>query len=160
VLVTSRQGSAEGRPEPVAVGWREWVGLPSLGCPSIHAKVDSGADTSALHAPDLAEIGRGGKPWIRFTLLPRAGSTAGCVRVEAPIVDERNIRSSSGQLQTRPVIETDLRLGSKLFPIQITLTDRSEMTYRMLLGRAALAGTALIDCSRAHLLPHPTEVRS
>ncbi len=136
---------------PPRVGWREWVGLPSLGVPRIKAKVDTGARSSSLHAEDLEEFQRGGHPWIRFTLLPRQRSRKGAVRVEAPVADRRAVRSSSGEARVRPVVEVEVEVGGSRFACEVTLARRDRMGFRMLLGRTALRGRFLVDPGRSFL---------
>lgn len=133
------------------IGWREWVGLPDLGLPWVKAKVDTGARTSALHAFDLEHIERDGLPWLRFEVHPWQRSEDDPVKAEAPLADTRLVRSSNGSTEERPVIMTPVRLGEHLLPLELTLTRRDQMGFRLLIGRQALRGAVLIDPERSFL---------
>jgi hypothetical protein len=129
----------------VTLGWREWVVLPDLGGLELEAKLDTGARTSTLHAQQIEGFRRRGRDWVRF--LPASARDV----VELPIVDRRDVRSSTGHTQARYVIETDLVVGAAELHVELTLTDRSRMRYSMLVGRTALAGRFVIDSSQVHL---------
>ena len=131
------------------IGWREWVGLPELGVGPIKAKIDTGARTSALHAFQLETFDRAGQDWARFEIHPHQRSAADAVVVEAPIIEERRVRSSNGEVQHRPVIRTDIEIHGRRWPIDITLTNRDEMGFRMLIGRAAIRRQFVVDPGRS-----------
>jgi hypothetical protein len=139
------------RPPLPVVGWREWVALPGLGIGRIKAKVDTGARSSALHALDLEMVERDDGIWVRFTVLPLQRSHRGEVGVEAPLLDRRSVRSSSGRAEMRPVIEVDVEIGGLRFPVEMTLTRRDQMGFRMLLGRTAVRRRFLVDPGRSYL---------
>jgi hypothetical protein len=145
----------EARPtsrEPLKIGWREWVGLPDLKVEAIKAKIDTGARTSALHAYRIEPFRRAGALWIRFELHPMQRSRAKKVLCEARAIDERVVRNSGGGVERRHIIKTSLRLGEEVWPIELALTNRDQMGFRMLLGRTALQGRALIEPGRSYLL--------
>lgn len=144
----------KGKPRhPLArVGWREWASFPDLGVEAIKAKVDTGARTSALHAIDLETFERDGDPWVRFGVVARGHSESTAVPAESPIKEWRTVRSSNGDAQHRPVIETELCLGDGAWDVELTLTDRSMMGFQLLLGRQALRNKVVVDPMRSFLL--------
>ena len=132
-------------------GWREWIALPELGIDFIKAKLDTGARTSALHAVRLVNLERDGAEWVRFTIHPRQRSTKNSLRVELPVLEWRKITSSNGVRQKRPVIVTDISFFGQTWPIELTLTNRKNMGFRMLLGREALRQRLVVDSSRSYI---------
>ncbi len=137
------------------VGWKEWVSLPQLGLSAIDAKIDTGAKTSALHAFELDVFEHPEGLYVRFGIHPDRQDTSVAVSCVAPVIDRRLVSDSGGHREMRFVIRTNLQLGTQLWPIEITLTNRENMAYRMLLGREALRGHALVDASQTHLLGQP-----
>lgn len=135
--------------ENPTVGWREWVQLPELGGAWTKAKIDTGARSSTLHALDLERDADGAS--VVFTIHPRQRSTVGALTVRAPIVDERHIRSSNGEVELRPVIRTMIRVGGVDLDADLTLTDRTDMGFRMLLGRVDLRRIGQVDPGRSYL---------
>lgn len=133
------------KPPSRILGWREWVGLPELGVDAIKVKLDTGARTSSLHAFDIERFDRDGTPMARFEIHPRQRSGADAIQVEVEVVDERLVRDSGGRQELRPVIETEIQVGDETWPIELTLTRRDEMGFRMLLGRQALRKRAVVD---------------
>jgi hypothetical protein len=137
------------------IGWREWVALPELGVGSVKAKIDTGARSSSLHAWDLTivDTDRHGRhrPRVRFVLHPRQGDMDETVEAEAELVALRAVRSSNGEVETRPVIRTPVVVGRRRFAIELTLTRRDEMGFRMLLGRRALRRRFVIDPGHSFL---------
>ncbi len=132
------------------LGWREWVALPELGIDAIKAKVDTGARTSALHAYKITPFEEAGKRRVRFTVHPVQRHKLPVVECVADVIDERLVTSSSGFRERRLVIRTPLEIGGRTWPIEITLTDRDEMSFRMLLGRQALRRKVLVDPGRSY----------
>ena len=133
------------RPEPVTIGWREWVSLPEWNVAHLKAKVDTGARTSSLHAFGLEWFDRDGSPWVRFEVHPWQRSTADAVVAETAVVATRDIRSSSGDVEHRPVVRTPIVLAGRTVTAEVTLTRRDEMGFRMLIGREALRKRFLVD---------------
>ena len=131
------------------VGWREWIALPDLGIIAIKVKLDTGARSSALHAFDIERFRRRGKPMLRFAVHPFHGDEQHAVHAEAELIDERRVRNSSGQVELRPVLRTRALLAGRSWEIDLTLTNRDEMGFRMLLGREALRGRFLVDPARS-----------
>lgn len=134
---------------PMMLGWREWLALPDLGLTLIKAKVDTGARTSTLHAFYVDTFHRSGQRYVRFGVHPLQHRADIVVHSEALVIDQRNVSDSGGHREQRYVIETRLSLGGREWPIEVTLTNRESMLFRMLLGRTAIAGNALVDPARS-----------
>ncbi|MEQ1826339.1 MAG: RimK/LysX family protein [Pirellula sp.] len=135
--------------ELLLVGWREWIALPELGVDRLVAKLDSGATVSSLHAERIQEYSRGKDAWVRFGVTGEQDQTELC---QAKLVGYRNIRSSNGLVESRPVIETILYIAGFQWPIEVTLSNRESLECRMLIGRSALAGRCLVDCGRTNVV--------
>ena len=131
------------------IGWREWIALPDLGVGAIKAKVDTGARSSALHAFDLNLFEQDGARWAQFEIHPLQHSTQCAVQVIAEVVAERSVRSSNGRREWRPVICTNVELLGRRWPIEVTLTNRDAMGFRMLLGRQAVRRQFLVHAGRS-----------
>lgn len=132
------------------IGWREWVSLPELGIGMLKVKVDTGARSSSLHAYGLTEFERDGLPWVRFKVHPEQRQTKTVVEAEAKILEHRSVRSSSGQAALRPVIVTPVSLLGVTWAVELTLANRDEMGFRMLLGREAFRGRFLVDAGHSY----------
>ena len=137
-------------PDLPVIGWREWVGLPDLGIKAIKAKVDTGARSSSLHAFDVQELSRDGVTWVRFQIHPVQRSRDRAVTAEVPVFAFRSVRSSSGKAAIRPVIITNVLVLGVTWPIELTLANRDEMGFRMLLGREACRQRFLVDAGKSY----------
>lgn len=141
------------------IGWREWLAIPDLDVPAIKAKIDTGAATSSLHAFDLERYRRSGVDYVYFNIHPLQRSHDSVRSVEAEVLDERRVRSSNGQVEERPVIRMKVKLLTRIWKIDVTLSNRDEMGFRMLLGRRALRGRFLVDPGRSFLAGTPHKAR-
>ncbi len=142
------------------VGWREWLAIPDLGIDAIKAKVDTGARSSALHAFNIERFEQDGSEWVRFAVHPMQRNNRKTVYCEAPIHDERTVRSSGGHETDRIVIRTRIELLGERFAIDLTLTNRDAMGFRMLLGREATRRRFLVDPGRSYLGGRPSSSAS
>ncbi len=134
------------------LGWREWVALPELGIGRIKAKVDTGARTSTLHAFALEAFTEDGCKKVRFSLHPQQRNTSKVIECVADVIDQREVSDSGGHRERRWVIQTPVVLGEQSFPIEITLTARDNMMFRMLLGRTAIKGRYVVNPARSYVL--------
>ncbi|MFP6765436.1 MAG: ATP-dependent zinc protease [Planctomycetaceae bacterium] len=138
------------------VGWREWLELPDLGIPHIKAKIDTGAQTSSLHATEVETFDRDGCTCVRFTTVPLQNDPH-TVQCEAELRGLRSVRSSDGQSSQRPVIVTTIQLFGESHRVEVTLADRTRMGFPMLLGRTALEDRFLVHAGRSFLSGIPEE---
>ena len=131
--------------QKTTIGWREWVALPELGVECIKAKIDTGARTSALHAFDIQVYEKQGQNWVSFAIHPYQRNDADVLTCTCPVREARIVTNSGGTQEERYVIETRLTLGNESWPIEMTLTNRDQMGFRMLLGRTAIKARFLVD---------------
>ena len=129
----------------LVIGWQERVDLPLLGLTNLLAKIDTGARTSALHATDIEPFEKDGEDWVRFRTV--FDDDARDAEIESPIHDRRAITNTSGIPEDRYVIRTKFRISGRLWRIDLSLTPRSGMRFRMIVGRTALR--------RHNILVHP-----
>lgn len=140
-------------PEKIlTLGWREWVGLPDLGLPKIKAKVDTGARTSTLHAFELRTFTENGQEKVEFKIHPKQRNLDIVETCVANVIGEKVVSDSGGHKEQRLVVITPLVIGEYSWPIEITLTSRDNMMFRMLLGRTAIEGIALVDSAKSYLV--------
>lgn len=137
------------------LGWREWVALPDLGLHAIKAKVDTGARTSALHAFNVEVYEENGIEMVRFFVHPIQKDQEHYIECVAPVIDRRQVTDSGGHRELRYVIETNVIIGDLHYPIEITLTDRDTMRFRMLLGRSAMKNKIIVDSGASFICGQP-----
>nr|WP_287410763.1 ATP-dependent zinc protease [Pseudodesulfovibrio sp.] len=132
------------------IGWREWISLPDFFIPAIKAKIDTGAKTSAIHAFQIEPFERSGEKYVRFYIHPLQGRDDVSIPCEARIIDKRKVTNSGGIGQKRYVIGTTVEIAGRQWEIELTLTNRDEMKFRMLLGRSAMKGVLIVDPQQSH----------
>ena len=137
--------SSEPDSSRVVVGWREWVALPQAGVDWVKAKIDTGARSSSIHAFDLESFEKDGQEWVRFSIHPWQKSDEDHVELSLPVLDRREVRSSNGQTEQRYAVALDVTLAGRTITTVMTLSNRDEMGFRMLIGREALERGFLVD---------------
>ncbi|MGC9402303.1 ATP-dependent zinc protease family protein [Vibrio genomosp. F10] len=135
----------------IVIGRLESIALPDLSIENMHVRVDTGAKTSSLHVDNIVKIKKNGKPHVSFDIHPDVHNVDTVVSCVAAINDIRNVKSSNGEVEERYVIKTSMVLGEQTWPIEITLTDRSDMSYLMLFGREAMGDRCLVDPSKVFI---------
>jgi len=136
--------------EKLVIGWREWIALPGLHIKKVKVKVDTGARTSSLHAFDLKYTRRKDTEYVSFKVHPIQKDSKTTVECKSKVLEYRKIKSSNGQTEKRPVIIVEAILHGKKWPIEVTLTNRDEMGFRMLLGRAAMKNLFIVDPGKSY----------
>lgn len=134
------------------IGSIETCDLPDLGIFDLQIRVDTGAKTSSLHVDNIRRFKENGRPCVRFDIHPDIYNVQSTIEATAPLKDIRQIKSSNGESQERYVIKTTLALGDRSWPIELTLTNRSDMTYLMLFGRQGMGDKVLVDPSETFLV--------
>ena len=146
--------SSPSAPEPdparTVVGWREWVALPQAGVDWVKAKIDTGARSSSIHAFDLEAYDVDGQEWVRFSIHPWQKSDEDHVELSLPVLDRREVRSSNGQTEQRYAVSLDVTLAGRTITTVMTLSNRDEMGFRMLIGREALERGFLVDSATSY----------
>jgi len=137
--------------EKIILGWREWCALPELKIPAIKVKVDTGAKTSALHTFGIEPFSENGIDYVRFRVHPLQRNEQVVCECLAPVKDEREVSDSGGHRELRYIIETTVRIGDKSWPIEMSLTNRDTMRFRMLLGRRAMERRVIVDPAASYL---------
>ena len=140
----------------IILGSEEWCSFPELGIPAIKARVDSGAKTSALHAINIAPFLKDDENWVKFDINPIQNNLKTVIHCQAKLIDKRIVKSSSGYREQRYVIQTNLAIANDIWAIEMTLTNRDSMGFRMLLGREAMSGRVLVDPEQKYLLEQPS----
>ena len=139
-------------PKTMTLGWREWVALPELGIPAIKAKLDTGARTSALHAFDLEAYRENGIYLVRFGIHPLQKRLEPAIYCTSNVIDYRKVTDSGGHMEERYVISTNLSIAGRTRTIELTLTNRETMNFRMLLGRTAMKHLIRVDPAKSFVL--------
>ena len=138
--------------DKLIIGAIECGDLPDLGIEQMHIRVDTGAKTSSLHVDGIQRFRRKGKPHVRFNIHPSLHNVDSVEPCSAPVKDIRRIKSSNGNVEERYIIDTTLKLGDQQWKVELSLSNRSDMTYLMLLGREGMAKRVLVDPSETFLI--------
>lgn len=139
--------------EKQVVGALELCDLPKLAITDLHVRVDTGATTSSLHVDNIDEFEKDDELWVSFDIHPDIHNVERVIRREAQVLGQKRVKSSTATRERRYVIQTPIVMGGQKWDIQLTLTDRSEMTYLMLLGREAMSGRLIVDPELEYQLP-------
>jgi len=135
----------------IKLGWREWIALPELNLPAIKVKVDTGAKTSSLHSFDIERYSRNSIDMIKFLVNPVQKNSQLVVECHSPILDQREVIDSGGHKEMRYVIDSLISIGNKSWSIELSLTNRDSMRFRMLLGRRAMEHSAMVEPGASYL---------
>jgi len=137
------------------IGWREWISMPDLEIDEIKAKIDTGARSSVLHAVNIERFRSRGRDMVHFDVHPHQNDAAKAVPAEAELIEERKVKSSTGHVEVRPVVLISVRIRGRQWTTDFTLTSRSDMGFRVLLGRRSLSGRFLVDTKRSFVAGRP-----
>ncbi len=140
------------------IGWREWVQLPEFGVTEIKVKVDTGADSSSLHAFNMERFSRDDGEWVRFEIHPRQRSRKPAIVCEALVVKERKVKNPGGRTELRPVNRTSLIVAGREIDAMVNLTTRDQMSFRMLVGRRTIRKHFIVDPGRSYLGGRPEKL--
>lgn len=140
------------------IGWREWVQLPQFGVNEMKVKVDTGADSSSLHAFNMERFSRDDGEWVRFEIHPRQRSRKPAIVCEALVVKERKVKNPGGRTELRAVIRTSLIVAGREIDAMVNLTTRDEMSFRMLVGRRTIRKHFIVDPGRSYLGGRPEKL--
>ncbi|MDJ0509668.1 MAG: ATP-dependent zinc protease [Crocosphaera sp.] len=154
-----RQPKHQEKYPSLIIGWREWLDLPDLDITGIKAKIDTGARSSALHAFDIKEMDKNGKKMVRFQVHPYQKDTETTINCEAELLEWRDVKDSGGHKQNRPAILTTVKVEGQIWKIELTLTNREVMGFRMLLGREAVCKRFLVDPGASYLLSNSKTIK-
>ncbi|MCF6442488.1 RimK/LysX family protein [Pseudoalteromonas luteoviolacea] len=138
--------------DKMIIGHIEAINLPEFGISSLPVRVDTGAQTSSLHVDNIKQVSVQGKPGVEFDIHPEMHNVDKVIRCSAPLHDVRKVKSSNGMSEQRYVIKTRAQMGGFEWDIEVTLTNRADMTYLMLLGRQALSGLFYVEVSQTFVM--------
>ncbi|WP_438971329.1 ATP-dependent zinc protease family protein [Methylophaga sp.] len=137
----------------MVVGQVEWLWIESLNR-VYEARIDTGATTSSISALDITPFEKDGKRWVRFRMTPDDSDDS--YEIEAPLVRYVKIRqASTDELDRRAVASLTIRMGNMTEIAEFTLTDRTQMSYPILLGREFLKDIAVVDVAKDNIQPKP-----
>jgi len=142
--------------EKTVIGWREKLEFVDWPIKSVRAKIDTGARTSALDAINVEELPDN---QVRFLVRTRKNNLKAFKEITAPIERKCEVRSSNGKMETRIFVKTMIRIGEHSKEVEFSLVDRRDMKCRALIGRSALEGSFIVDCSHKHVISHPVRTR-
>ena len=140
---------------PIDLGREEWVGLPEINLPAIKAKIDTGAQNSVLHAKHIEVFKVGKKKYVRFEISPLPEKPKFKISCSAPLIGRRKVTSSNGESEKRYFIKTIIEIGGQTWPVEISLTDRITMQYRMLVGRSAIGSDMTVHATESFMNGEP-----
>ena len=159
ITITAEKTDFDGNESKLVVGWREWISLPELQINRIKAKFDTGARTSVLHTFFIEPLMSGDRPQVRFGVHPLQRNVKKEVICTADIIDRRRIVDSGGHPELRYIIRTSVLIGKRNWPVDLSLTNREQMRFRLLIGRTAISGSLIVDPELSFILGRPFKVK-